>query len=166
MCKQDLAQIPGMNLIDCENMIIAKAVQGMRWIALSYVWGIDAQVEDCQGYREGSGVSFKTPETIKDGIRVTLQLGYRYLWVNEYCIDQRDDNHRQEQIGSMDQIYRGADLTIVAAAGDSKIYGLPGVASTKRKDRKIVHIGDVVVFSNGPRPDREVKETKWFTRAW
>jgi hypothetical protein len=66
----------------------------------------------------------------------------------------------------MDQIYRGADLTIVCAAGENKAYGLPGVGLTSRKDRKIMCVKGVVAFSNGPYPDLEVQQSKWYTRAW
>jgi hypothetical protein len=147
-------------------MVIVKVAEEMRWLALSYVWGVNLQTGDHAGYREGSSISLDIPGTVKDAISVTLQLGYRYLWVDEYCIDQNDDNHRNDQIKRMDQIYRGADLTIVAAAGENKVYGLPGVESTKRKDNKVVCVEDVVVFSNGPEPNVQAKQSKWFTRAW
>jgi hypothetical protein len=111
-------------------------------------------------------ISPDIPRTVRDAIRVTRKLGYRHLWVDEYCIDQNDDNHRNDQIERMDQIYRGADLTIVAAAGEDKWHGLPGVGDTKRKGRKVVSVGDVVVFSNGPEPDIQAKRSRWFTRAW
>jgi hypothetical protein len=166
VCTEELFRILGMNLIDCEEMVIVKAVQEMRWLALSYVWGVNLRTEDHAGYREGSSMSLEIPETVRDAISVTLQLGYRYLWVDEYCIDQSDDTHRDDQIKKMDQIYRGADLTIVAAAGGNKTYGLPGVGSTKRKDREVVCVEDVVVFSNGPNPNDEAKQSRWFTRAW
>jgi hypothetical protein len=106
------------------------------------------------------------PTTIGDAIIVTLELGYRYLWVDEYCIDQSDHNHRNDQIMKMDRIYRGADLTIVGAAGDNKMYGLPGVGSTKRKGREVICMDDVVVFSNGPDPRQEIWESTWYSRGW
>jgi hypothetical protein len=165
-CKQESLRIPDMNLIDCKEMAIVKATQEMQWLALSYVWGVNPQTEDHGGYREGSSISPDVPGTVRDAISVTLQLGYRYLWVDEYCIDQKDDNHRNNQIKKMDQIYRGADLTIVAAAGENKRHGLPGVGSTKRGERKIVRVGDVIVFSNGPQPNEEAECSTWFTRAW
>lgn len=40
---------------------------------------------------------------------------YRYLWVDRYCIDQDDVAEKKEQIAQMDRIYRGAELTIIAA---------------------------------------------------
>jgi Heterokaryon incompatibility protein (HET) len=166
VCKQDLLRVLGMNLIDCENMVIVKAAQGMRWLALSYVWGVNFPTEAHAGYREGSSISLDIHGTVRDAISVTLQLGHRYLWVDEYCIDQNDDNHRNDQIQRMDQIYRGADLTIVAAAGENKMYGLPGVGSTKRKESKVVRVEDVIVFSNGPDPQDQAMQSTWFTRAW
>ncbi|KAF2850240.1 HET-domain-containing protein [Plenodomus tracheiphilus IPT5] len=166
VCKEDFFSVPGMNLIDCENMVIVKASQEMRWLALSYVWGVGVQNEDQAGYREGSRITLDSPGTVGDAISVALQLGYRHLWVDEYCIDQKDDNHRNDQIKKMDQIYRNADLTIVAAAGENKMSGLPGVRLTKRKDRQVVCVDDVTVISNGDWPNLKVRKSKWFTRAW
>jgi hypothetical protein len=138
----------------------------MRWCVLSYVWGVNLQATSHAGYRDGSTVPVDVPRTIRDAIDVSVQLGYRYLWVDEYCIDQKDDKHRSDQIRRMDQIYRGADLTIVAAAGENKMHGLPGVGSTNRKSSSIVCVKDVVMFSNGPEPTDEARRSKWFTRAW
>jgi hypothetical protein len=168
-CKQEFIEIPGMNLIDCKDMVIVKAAEGLQWLALSYVWGVSHQVStstEHTGFREGSLIPSNLPGTVRDAISVTMQLGYRYLWVDEYCIDQSNDEHRNAQIKSMDQIYCGADLTIVAAAGEDKTYGLPGVEPTKRKGSKVVCMEDVVIFSNGPEPDSQAKQSKWFTRAW
>ena len=168
-CSRESFTIPDMNLIDCENMVIVAASEHSPWFALSYVWGANYQapatIEDT-GFRAGSRLPANMPGTIRDAMSVTKELGYRYLWVDEYCIDQKDKTHRKAQINKMDQIYRGADLTIVAAAGEDKGYGLPGVGVTKRQVGKTVCIGDVVIYSNGPEPDSETQESKWFTRAW
>jgi len=168
-CSRKTFSIPGMNLIDCEKLEIVAANKSSSWLALSYVWGNNYQapatIEDT-GFCEGSRVPVDMPGTIRDAISVTQQLGYRYLWVDEYCIDQNDEIHQKTQINKMDQIYRGADLTIVAAAGEHKGYGLPGVGSTKRRGIKAVCTGDVVIFSNGPDPAFEAANSKWFTRAW
>lgn len=83
-----------------------------------------------------------------------------------YCIDQSDSDHQSQQIGRMDEIYKGADLTIVAAAGENKTHGLPGVNSTKRKHIAAVRIGDITLLSNGPEPIDSMEKSEWFTRAW
>jgi hypothetical protein len=168
-CKQYTIRIPGMNLIDCEDMVIVEAAENSRWLALSYVWGVNYQAStstDQAGFRQGSRMPLVIPGTVRDAISVTLQLGYRYLWVDEYCIDQNSDDHRNAQIKRMDQIYHGADLTIVAAAGNDKAYGLPGVESTKREGSKVVRVEDVVIFSNGPELGKQARRSKWFSRAW
>ena len=163
---EESVYVSGMNLIDCKHMVIVQARQEMRWLALSYVWGKTTQAEDYPSYCEGSSMPDHIPKTIGDAISVTLELGYRYLWVDEYCINQSDHNHRNDQIMKMDRIYHGADLTIVAAAGDNKMYGLPGVGSTERKQREVICVDDVVVFSNGPDPRVEIWESTWYSRAW
>lgn len=152
-----------MNLIDCEEMVIVAATESSQWLALSYVWGVDmpaaVTVDGETRFRAGSRMSTNLPATIRDAMVVTRQLGHRYLWVDEYCIDQGSESHRDAQISKMNLIYQGATLTIVAAAGNDKEYGLPGVGS-KRKKRPLVRINDTVIFSNELDPEYETPESK------
>jgi hypothetical protein len=169
LCREDPLPVPGMNLIDCEDMVLVKANTYSRWLALSYVWGTNYQATSSEAnvsYREGSSMPQNLPRTVQDAVTVTKQLGHRYLWVDEYCIDQCDEMHKHHQINRMDQIYRGATLTIVAAAGENKDYGLPGIGGTKRKGSKAITIDGVIIFSHGPAPDEEARLSKWFKRAW
>lgn len=161
--------LPGMNLIDCDDMVIVAAQQGFQWLALSYVWGSNHQTAatdgENNGFRPGAHLPADAAATIRDAITVTKRLGYRYLWVDEYCIDQSSEIHKRSQIKKMDRIYQGAILTIVAAAGNDKAYGLPGVGA-RRKGRPLLRIGEAVLFTNGPEPDIEARSSKWFSRAW
>jgi hypothetical protein len=86
--------------------------------------------------------------------------------VDEYCIEQGNNTQRAAHIKSMDQIYQGADLTIVAAAGQNKVYGLPGVGLTLRKNGPVMYRDGMIIFSNGPESDQDICQSKWFTRAW
>jgi hypothetical protein len=169
ICKQELYNVPGMNLIDCDSMAVVKADKTCKWLALSYVWGSSQQrlgPAAISSFRNGSGLDSNMGGTIQDAIIVTKKLGYRYLWVDEYCIDQDNESHKSAQISKMDMIYRGADLTIVAAAGKDKAYGLPGVGSTKRTGKKSIIFDGVVIFTHGPGPSTEAQQSDWFTRAW
>ncbi|KAG4439009.1 hypothetical protein IFR05_005525 [Cadophora sp. M221] len=56
---------------------------------------------------------------------VTKRVGYRYLWVDKYCINQQRKEDVAEQVGKMDLIYQNAKLTIIAATKDDPSYGLP-----------------------------------------
>jgi hypothetical protein len=165
-CTKRLSEVVDMALIDCDSMAIVEADGSSPWIALSYVWGDRHQSAAAQGLRLGSQLPDCIPRTIEDAITVTKRLGYRFLWVDESCIDQRNEQRRSQQIGRMDAIYRLADLTIVAAAGNDKAYGLPGVDKTKRKRMKAVPLTGITLFAILNDPDCTLERIKWFTRAW
>jgi hypothetical protein len=75
--------------------------------------------------------------------------------------------HMAEQIASMDHVYRGADLTLVAAAGEDKRYGLPGVSSTDRKQGKIVRLEHATLYTTFPDPNvAEIERSIWLQRVW
>jgi hypothetical protein len=77
-CNQPYqSPIPGLRVIDCNtNQIVATLWDSpVQYVALSYVWGGTR----ASGERESS-----FPATICDAITVTLKLGYRYLWVDQY----------------------------------------------------------------------------------
>lgn len=65
----------GFKVIDCQTRSIVRPGQRCPYVALSYVWG--PQVSR-------TSVETLFPRTIADSIEVTLQLGYRYLWVDRY----------------------------------------------------------------------------------
>jgi hypothetical protein len=165
-CTKRLSEVVDMALIDCDSMAIVEADGSSPWIALSYVWGDRHQSAAAQGLRLGSQLLDCIPRTIEDAITVTKRLGYRFLWVDEYCIDQRNEQRRSQQIERMDAIYHQADLTIVAAAGNDKAYGLPGVKKTKRKRIRAVPLTDITFFANLDDPDCTLEGIKWSTRAW
>jgi hypothetical protein len=53
-------------------------------------------------------------KTIQDAIQVTQSLGHRYLWVDRYCIDQKNGAEKQYQFSRMGDIYAGSQITIFA----------------------------------------------------
>lgn len=116
-------------------------------------------------FRAKSHLPKTLPRTFADAIYFTKLLRYRFLWIDEYCIDQGSSQHKLQQISRMDEIYSGADLTIVAAAGQVKSYGLPGVNTTQRKRIPVVPLENLILFSNGPEPKRDNTDSEWFTRA-
>lgn len=159
-----------MHLIDCNAMMVVQATDSVRWIALSYVWGEEETAletdTDTDIDTPGLTLPIIIPQTVRDAITVTKRLGYQFLWVDEWCIDSRDQSHQMDQIGKMDEIYRGADLTIVAAAGKDKYYGLPGVSVTKRTKDPAVHLKNATVFRIGEDPWYGIRNASWYKRAW
>jgi hypothetical protein len=107
--RESSSLVNGMKLIDCNNLDIIAADSSSRWIALSYVWGSPVQPDDIDSsIREsrsiGSHLPDFIPHTVRDAITVTRELGYRFLWVDEFCIEQGDRTHRADQIKQMDRI--------------------------------------------------------------
>ncbi|KFY64180.1 hypothetical protein V496_03416 [Pseudogymnoascus sp. VKM F-4515 (FW-2607)] len=117
--------IPFFKLIECETLRIVPA-PNEPYVALSYVWGESKpQTPELDRTPELDPLSEKIPHTIKDAITVTLQLGFRYLWVDRYCNSQ-NRGELEAQILKMDLVYRNAKITIIACAGENSDFGFPG----------------------------------------
>jgi hypothetical protein len=65
----------------------------------------------------------------------------------------------------MDQIYAGAQITIIAAAGEDPNYGLPGVGSRPRYVDRHVRFGNTKLVQL-MRPGIDFPKSAWWKRAW
>ncbi|KAI8664049.1 HET domain-containing protein [Fusarium keratoplasticum] len=127
---------------ECETGAIIKLPEGSEFAALSYVWG---QTQG-NGPSTASRAGFlppHIPKTIRDAIQATIRLNIQYLWVYQYCINQKDEIELGEQIGIMDIVYQVATVTLVAACGEDASFGLPG--STL---------------------ESQIISSRWWSRAW
>ena len=149
-----------IRLIDCETRSVVKAPKNCRYAALSYTWGMGKfQMSDCES-------RLVYPQTVEDAITVVWGIGLKYIWVDKYCIIQDNEDDRQDQIRQMDLVYRNAQVTIIAAAGDSPDYGLPGV-SRPRKSRQVqAKINEILLTSFNCNPWKLVQDSKWNSRGW
>ncbi|KAJ3472596.1 hypothetical protein NLG97_g10860 [Lecanicillium saksenae] len=152
--------IIGFKVIDCHSApwsVVEKGWAKEAYAALSYVWG-QSQLSSTTDW----------PPVVKDAIQVTRDLGIRYLWVDRYCIDQKNADEVRQMIARMGSIYDEAELTIVAAAGSGSSHGLPGVGHTLRRPQpklKIEETGGVLV-SGLVSPKASVRDSAWSTRGW
>ena len=106
------------------------------------------------------------PLTIQDAMKVTKDLGYRFLWVDRYCIDQSSEFEKQQQCSRMGDIYAGSQVTLFALGPDSE-YGLPGVSSRLRNwQRQITTVGKYRFISTMSDPHISISQSKWSTRGW
>jgi hypothetical protein len=96
------------------------------YVALSYCWGEHEPKwrttrQNLQCYLEHiqDGI---LPQTIKDAIHITRELGYKYLWVDALCIVQEgNENDKRNELRKMASIYCGASVVLSAArAGHSE----------------------------------------------
>ncbi|KAK2613145.1 hypothetical protein N8I77_000072 [Diaporthe amygdali] len=143
-----------MIVLDVDSRRRVSKPDKCEYIALSYVWGTQAAVSE----------SFS--KVVEDSFVVTKKLGYKYLWVDRYCINQNDDTNKHEQIRAMHLIYGNAVLTLIAAAGKNSDYGLPGVGSRERAEQNSLSIGNKLYIRTFPHASQTFKASKWATRGW
>ncbi|OJD35882.1 uncharacterized protein BKCO1_14000148 [Diplodia corticola] len=146
--------VKGLRLFNCETQMLDDATADAEYAALSYVWGQRCINPDTE-----------LPRTVRDAIHVTLQLGYKYMWVDQLCIEQ-GSAHMASQIQQMHHIYRNAELTIVAAAGANADYGIPGINGKPRPSRRRFRFGDLHVLELGPGIDEMLERSVWNERGW
>ncbi len=111
-----------LKVIDCQSRKVVDCRQGVRYLALSYVWGAEQSAESIINQQM---LPDSIPQTILDAMVATLELDVQYLWVDRYCIPQDQEAVKHREIRHMDLICRGAAATILACAGTSPCYGFP-----------------------------------------
>jgi Heterokaryon incompatibility protein (HET) len=161
---------PCLKLIDCETRKIVSPAQphlnSCKYVALSYVWGSATHTDSNTNNRQNSEFPVDLPKVVEDAMAVALGLQFRYLWVDRYCIPQ--DNHavKTSQIEKMDEIYKSAEVTIFATAGNDSSYGLPGVGSRERFRQPRVEIPGRTILWTLQDPTCLIQTSKWMTRGW
>ncbi|RSL52711.1 hypothetical protein CEP53_007987 [Fusarium sp. AF-6] len=157
-------EIPDFRVIDCSNRSIVDwepLENTSSYLTLSYVWGQSSAIEQTSGNR----IPAHAPKVINDAIELTLNLGYRYLWVDRYCIPI-DHVAKHVQLRNMGDIYSNSDLTIIAAAGDGPGTGLPGTRETPRKAQISTTIGSHRLCLSSPGIGWEIESSHWNNRGW
>ncbi|KAF2827377.1 HET-domain-containing protein [Ophiobolus disseminans] len=160
---QSIPDDHGFKVIDCTTRRIIKArIRDLSYVALSYVWGKhSAQEVDSSP----NCLPLSLPSTIEDAIKLTIQLGFQYLWVDKYCIDQSDPEDVQNQVLMMDVIYHAASVTIIAAAGSDSTYGLPGIGAPRTLPNSICLDGTTWI-ANRQKRKYPIRSSVWFSRGW
>ncbi|KAE9378453.1 HET-domain-containing protein, partial [Stipitochalara longipes BDJ] len=148
-------------LIDCMSRQVVAAPHRCWYLALSYVWGN----QKARTVKVDEKLTC-LPQTIEDAITVTSKLGFRYLWVDMYCIRQDNQSHVGDQIRHMDLVYRQAQATIIAAAGDNPAFGLPGVSCARQTRQVHVTMNGLTVANFAHNPWELVDSSVWNSRAW
>lgn len=123
-------------------------------------------------------------KTILDAIRLTRELGERFLWVDSLCIVQDDPGDLEAQIGLMGAIFEGAYCMI--AATDAK--GIDGSSDTdlglfhskpqcfktaclraREGDGSLPSGTHEIFIHEDPRPfglREKLRQKAWYSRGW
>ncbi|KAI0546740.1 HET-domain-containing protein [Xylaria curta] len=153
-----------LKVIDCKQRILIKVQGHVAYAALSYVWGASATSEEEPPAADR--LPIKLPATVEDAIKVTLGLGYSYLWVDRYCISQHGGEEKAQEIARMDEIYQGAEIVIIDAAGDDPALGLPGVSRQRSVTQPRFAASTYTLVSLMSYPLNQILASRWATRGW
>jgi hypothetical protein len=153
----------GLKVINCNTRRIVPASREWKYAALSYVWG-SSSIPDPPPALEC--LPHTTPATIEDAMKVTVRLGLQYLWIDRYCIDQQNQDEKHIQVSQMDIVYLNAEVTIIAAAGDDPMHGLPGMGTSHRIPQPSAQARGIQLRSTLPDGKFAVEESLWSKRGW
>ncbi|KDR84391.1 hypothetical protein GALMADRAFT_711074 [Galerina marginata CBS 339.88] len=102
-----------------EPRLILSLGQAALYATLSYCWGGQVPlVTTSESLNQHlSCLPFATlPQTFKDAVTVTRQLGLQYLWIDALCILQDSTQDWEQQCALIPRIYRDSTVTISAVA--------------------------------------------------
>ncbi|KAF2730077.1 HET-domain-containing protein, partial [Polyplosphaeria fusca] len=170
-CEASSHTSVNLRVLNCLSRQVVKAPSNCRYIALSYVWSQSPPGQSEADNSVDTAALQNVPKVIEDSIELALRLGYLYLWVDRYCIDQTNAEAKHDQIRQMDLVYAEARLTIIAAAdGDALMIrshqGLPGLRNSFREAQPALRVGDWTLLSTMAHPRDAVEKSKWITRGW
>lgn len=75
-----------------------------------------------------------TTRAIRDAMKVAINLGLTYLWVDALCIIQDSNQSNIRKLSVMHQIFENSSLTIVAASVPSADHGFLEVRTVPKRE--------------------------------
>ncbi|RSL96202.1 hypothetical protein CDV31_013583 [Fusarium ambrosium] len=165
-----------LRLVDTVENRIREVEMPCEYACLSYVWGKGSQTQyttDTKTILESPGALTDAvsnlPQTILDAMRVTREVGLRYVWIDALCIIQDNDQDKAQIISKMGTIYGNASFTIMASANCNPTDGLPGVGVPRSHTQITEMIQGIplgVAFYDGRLRHSEIEDGLWNSRAW
>ena len=154
-----------VRVIDCLRRKIVPCTADTVYLALSYVWGAKSNdVATSLPLPCEVDLPDDIPKVIADSMEFVTSICFRYLWVDRWCIDQKDKEEVHEQISCMGKIYQRAIAAIIAVSNESPDKGLPGVSVTRATPE--VRISDEVILSARRDLGRTFVTSEWNRRGW
>ncbi|KAK0660442.1 heterokaryon incompatibility protein-domain-containing protein [Cercophora samala] len=166
---------PTLRLVDVvdENIVELTEPHGLEYATLSYVWGgqmflmLKAENREellCKGSLGPQNPL--VPQTIRDAIRLTRDLGIRYIWVDSLCIMQSSSEDWARYAALMDKIYSRGVVNICAAAKSEASGGIPGSALTPRRAVQYTASCRNIDLVAVTPVESLIEQTTWNNRAW
>jgi hypothetical protein len=105
------------------------------WLTLSHCWGgilpLATTLETLEETMEGIPVDH-LPPTFRDAIEITRRLGFKYIWIDTFCIIQDCIQDWGRESTKMHEIYANSSLCIAASAAPNAEAGIFASADRER----------------------------------
>lgn len=130
--------LPTVRLVKVSELEVAP----IRYVCLSYCWGGEQRsmttTSRLNTYLNGINTA-TIPKTILDAIRVTISMGYQYIWVDSFCIVQDSGPDKITELGRMTSIYSGAACTLCITSAKSVNEGFLEEAHQDSPEDQSIH---------------------------
>jgi hypothetical protein len=145
----------------------------MEYLTLSHMWGdqkfltlTQENHDDFLDYIPMESLS----RTFKDAIRITVALGFKYLWIDSLCIIQDDAQDWNAESENMAHIYKNAVCNLCASGSDSQRTGLLKRNRASNPLPPVIHFdgrgpNQVKVISES-MPWQSLRDGPLYRRAW
>ncbi|TGO80847.1 hypothetical protein BPOR_1629g00010 [Botrytis porri] len=107
------------------------------------------------------------PDLITGVIKVVISLGYRYLWIDRYCVPQTDSSGvKSLLLQNMGKIYSQSTLTIITATTKCPSEGHAGITRPRVVSQESLQLNSVHLVQLISNIQNEVEQSVWNTRGW
>lgn len=115
-------RIENLRVIDCvTRKLVRLPSEEAEFVTLSYVSGVSTTF----GNGDNSELPVSVPKVTEDAIIVTVKLGFRFLWVDRYCIPLDDDKEKQSQLKKWGESTHSPPSRLLPLPERGKIMGFP-----------------------------------------
>ncbi len=110
--------------LDPPRLVLSHGKSG-KYVALSHCWGGDITSKTTKALvAEYTKMLPELPRSFRDAIKITRELGFRYLWIDSLCIIQDSVEDWELESAAMRDVYRNAAVTLAAAASKNSQGGM------------------------------------------
>jgi len=144
------------------------------YVALSHRWGTMTEggtapltTTRATVQRRVEGIALALlPQTFRDAVAVTRELGIEYLWIDSLCIVQDDEEDWAREASRLGEIFEGAVVVLSATAAEDGSVGCFGSRGETR-DVQVVTAADVPGLKGevSVRKRRGSEEHAWLSAA-
>ena len=154
-------------VIDCAWREVVPLNQDRQYLALSYVWGPSSSYPEQIDPRmacQYTQLPAALPQTIEDAVEITTALGFQYLWIDRYCIQQFHAADKKHQISQMANIY-SCGVASICALGPNDNTGVPGISQPLESPYQAESQGMKFMWA-GRAIRYFLKQSAWTGRGW